>query len=85
MFGASKNRKVFDPASNAGKHGVLEIECPFSKRPDSLEQAADDPSFYLLKTGSSYYLKRDYPVGYYAQGQLAITGLKWCNFCVFFV
>ena len=84
-LGASPDGKVSDPTSTDSKYGLLEIKCPFTKRAETLEQAAADPSFYLEKTGNSFYLKRVHSIGYYAQvqGQLAITGLRWCDFCIF--
>ena len=49
------------------------------------EQASADATFYLEKIGESFYLKRGHSSGYYVQvqGQLPITGMKWCDFCVF--
>ena len=50
-----------------------------------MEQASADPTFYLEKIGESFYLKKRHSSGYYeqVQGQMAITGMKWCDFCVF--
>jgi len=84
-LGASPDGKVYDPIATGSKYGLLEIKCPFSKRGETLDQAAQDPDFYLFKVGNSYKLKLDHNSGYYnqVQGQLAITGLRWCDFCVF--
>ena len=78
-LGASPDGKVFDPPTE-NKYGLLEIKFPFSKRGDTLEQAASDPNFYMEKHGETFCLKKDH--FYYAQvqGQLAITGLLWCDF-----
>jgi len=83
-LGASPDGKVFDPSTDT-KYGLLEIKCPFSKRGETLEQAASDPNFYLEKIGGKFYLKKEHSCGYYAQvqGQLALTGLKWCDFCIY--
>lgn len=83
-LGASPDGKIYDPLSD-NCYGLLEIKCPFAKRSDTLEQAASDPSFYLEKKHNNYYLKRDHSCGYYAQvqGQMALTGLEWCDFCVY--
>ena len=37
--------------------------------------------------GEKFYLKKEHTCGYYAQvqGQLALTGLKWCDFCIYFL
>ncbi|KAK2548758.1 hypothetical protein P5673_031011 [Acropora cervicornis] len=83
-LGASPDGKIYDPLADPC-YGLLEIKCPFSKRADTLEQASADPTFYLEQIGESFYLKRGHSSGYYeqVQGQLAITGMKWCDFCVF--
>lgn len=81
---ASPDGKVFDPASSS-RYGLLEIKCPFSKRDDTLEEAAADPNFYLQKVAGNFSLKRNHSQGYFSQvqGQLALTGLQWCDFCVY--
>ena len=83
-LGASPDGKIYDPLADPC-YGLLEIKCPFSKRADTLEQASADPTFYLEQIGDSFYLKRGHSSAYYeqVQGQLAITGMKWCNFCIF--
>ena len=83
-LGASPDGKVFDPSTDS-KYGLLEIKCPFSKRGETLDQAAADPNFYLEKVGGKFYLKKEHTCGYYAQvqGQLVLTGLKWCDFCIY--
>ncbi|XP_020898142.1 uncharacterized protein LOC110236926 [Exaiptasia diaphana] len=82
---ASPDGKIFDP-SGSSKYGLLEIKCPFSKKDETLEQAAADPNFYLkLNEDGNFYLKSEHRSGYFAQvqGQLALTGLEWCDFCVY--
>ena len=83
-LGASPDGKIYDPVADPC-YGLLENKCPFSKGADTLEQASADPTFYLEQIGESFYLKRGHSSGYYeqVQGQLAITGMKWCDFCVF--
>ena len=83
-LGATPDGKVFDPSANE-KYGLLEIKCPYSKKGETLDQAAADPNFYLEKVGERFYLKKEHSCGYYAQvqGQLALTGLKWCDFCIY--
>lgn len=44
FLGATPDGKVFDPSSNS-KYGLLEAKCPFSKRGDTIDQAAEDPAF----------------------------------------
>ena len=57
----------------------------FKKRGEALNQAAADANFYLKKVGEKFYRKKENTCGYYAQvqGQLALTGLKWCEFCFY--
>ena len=83
-LGASTDGKIYDPFSDSC-YGLLEIKCPFAKRAKTLEQAASDQSFYLEKRGNNYCLKKDHSCGYYAQvqEQMTITGLEWCDFCVY--
>ena len=61
------------------------VKCPFSKRKDTLVQASGDGTFYLEERENSFCLKRNHICGYFVQiqGQLGITGLKWCDFCVY--
>ena len=84
FLGATPDCKVFDPSAEI-PYGLLELKCPFSKKDDTLEQVPSNASFYLEKVAVGIKLKQDHNCGYYAQvqGQLALTGLKWCDFCVF--
>ena len=63
----------------------LKLSAFFQKRGETLDQAAADPNFYLEKVGRKFHLKKEHNCGYYAQvqGQLALTGLKWCDFCIY--
>lgn len=83
-LGATPDGKVFDPCVES-PYGLLEIKCPYSKRDCTLEQAASDSGFYLERKDDVFCLKKEHNCGYYAQiqGQLALTGLKWCDFCVY--
>ena len=73
---------MFDPSSSS-KFGFLQIKCPYSKRGNTLDQASSDPDFSIEEVGADFLLnKSDF---YYAQvqGQLAVTGFPWCDFCVY--
>ena len=66
---------------------MLEIKCPLSKRANTVcTEATADNSFYLECKNGKYTLKKNHSSGYFAQvqGQLATTGLQWCDICVFF-
>ena len=81
-LGVTPDGKVLDPSS-AQTFGLLEMKCPFSKRNETLEQAVADKDFYITKTADKFCLKETRAYYVQVQGQLAITGLTWCDFCVF--
>ena len=85
-IGASPDGKVFNP-SISPQYGLLEVKCPFKQRAKTIEEALADPDFYLLFQEEKYLLKRNHSSGYFeqVQGQMALSGLKWCDFCVFFL
>ena len=53
----------------------------------TIEEALADPNFCLLFKEEKYLLKRDHACGYFerVQGQMTLSGLKLCDFCVFFL
>ena len=73
---------VFDPSS-AQTFGLLEIECLFSMQNETLEQAVADKDKNIIKTADKFCLKETHAYYVQVQGQLTITGLTWCDFCVF--
>lgn len=83
-LGGSPDGKVFDP-SEKNHFGLLEIKCPFKWRDKSLDEACQDPTFHCQAENGKFYLKRVHVDGNYAQvqGQLLLTGLKWCDFVVY--
>lgn len=83
-LGASPDGKVFDPSSPS-PFGLLEIKCPYTWRNNSIEEACQDPNFPCAIINGVPRLKRDHKQGYYAQvqGQLALSGLPWCDFAVY--
>ena len=85
-IGASPDGKVFNPRISP-HYGLLEVKCPFKQRARTIEEALADPNFYLLFQEEKYLLKRDNACDYFeqVQGQMALSGLKWCDFCVFFL
>lgn len=48
-----------------------------------MDQAVEDQNFYFDKNGDNFCLKETHSYYIQVQGQLAITGLTWCDFCVF--
>ena len=84
-YGASLDRKVYDPKASGMKVGGLEAKCPYCKRGMTVEQACKDPHFCLyidddglpkLKFGHKYY--------YQVQGQMYVCSLEWVDFVVWF-
>ena len=81
-LGATPDGLVYDPSIHS-HHGLLEIKCPLSKSTSTLDQAAMDPNFYLEKRYNKFFLKKDSAYYCQIQGQMAITGIHWCHFCVY--
>ena len=84
-YGASLDRKVYDPKAAGMKIGGLEVKCPYYKRGMTVEQACKDLNFCLyidddgvpkLKFGHKYY--------YQVQGQMYVCNLEWVDFVVWF-
>ena len=79
--GATPDAKLCDN----GESGIVEIKCPYSARNYTISEACDKiKDFYLEKdaTGAITLNKKH---SYYAQiqGQLLVTGYKFCEFVVF--
>ncbi|KAL5010353.1 hypothetical protein ScPMuIL_012658 [Solemya velum] len=62
--------------------GVLEIKCPYKWRTVTPFEAAKDKTFCCEIIGNKIQLKKNHAYYYQIQGQLAITGRKWCDFFV---
>jgi len=62
--------------------GVLEVKCPFKYRYQSPVMAAKDTDFYLNEVGHELQLKKNHNYYFQVQGQLAISGRKFCDFVV---
>lgn len=61
-----------------------EVKCPYTKFHVTPLDACSDPNFFMEKINDKECrLKRDH--AYYAQvqGQMGITGSKWCDFIVY--
>ena len=66
----SPDRKVYDSRSTP-KHGLLEIKCPL--------KASFNDVACLNKVDGTIYLKKNHNYYYQIMGQMAITGLEWCD------
>ena len=76
-LGCSPDRLVFDPSKQGQRWGLLEVKCPDKnsyKECQCLKQNS---------TGGEYHLKRTHDFYFQVQGQLGVTGFKWCDFMVY--
>lgn len=65
-------------------NGLIEIKCPSSShwRTKTPEECAMDKKFFCCLVNGKVRLKRNHSYFYQVQGQLAISGRKWCDFVV---
>lgn len=83
FLGCSPDRKVMDPISHP-HYGIVEIKCPYKYRSVTPKEAIDMGSdFCLEKTAAGLCLKRSHPYFQQIQGQMGLTGTKWCDFVVY--
>ena len=66
--------------SENGMFGLVEIKCPYSMYDKTIQEACQKPNFCCEICNATPSLKLDHEYYYQTQGQLAITGAKWCNF-----
>ena len=78
---ASPDRRVIDKEFG---YGLVETKCPFTFRILTPEEACSDPSFYCHLIDGKPELKKDHHYYYQVQGQMGLSGLKWCDSVVFF-
>ncbi|XDV26074.1 hypothetical protein PO909_029872 [Leuciscus waleckii] len=70
-LGASPDAKVYDPTANP-PFGLAEVKCP---NVNSITEVK-----HVKFIGGQAKLKKNHKYFWQVQGQLAITGLKWCDF-----
>nr|XP_022300975.1 uncharacterized protein LOC111109184 [Crassostrea virginica] len=70
---ATPDRKVYCPSRDP-PFGLLEIKCPDTDDLSNVKCLREDNGQLRLKTNDNYY--------YQIQMQMAVTGLKWCDFYV---
>uniref|UniRef100_G3MKD7 YqaJ viral recombinase domain-containing protein n=1 Tax=Amblyomma maculatum TaxID=34609 RepID=G3MKD7_AMBMU len=64
------------------EEGLLEVKCPFSKKGLTTEEACQDRNFCCRLSEQGASLKTDHAYYYQVQGQMAITGHRWCDFVI---
>ena len=83
ILGATPDARVVD-AGCTDHFGLAEVKCPYTKFHVTPLDASSDQGFFMEKASDSQCsLKKTHP--YYAQiqGQMGITGAKWCDFIVY--
>ena len=61
--------------------GLAVVKCPHTKFHVTPLEACSDPTFFMEKVSDTECkLKRDHPYYAQVQGQLGVTGAKWCDF-----
>ena len=82
FLGASPDRLVF--GTKRDNYGLLEVKCPLKYFKKPLMKACQDKNFCCVMVNGSIKLKPQHAYFYQVQGQMAITGMTWCNFIVWF-
>ena len=82
-LGASLDGKVYDPTEK-DPFGLLEVKITYTWRNHTMEEACKNPDFCLHMVNGKPKHKENDKSSYYdqVQGQLAVTGLPWCDFVV---
>ena len=83
FLGASPDRKVLDKQSHP-HFGLLEVKCSYKHRSiTAFDAALADKELCCEIKEEKMYLKRNHKFHYQIQGQMAITGTKWCDFVLY--
>ena len=83
ILGASPDSKVVDLGCS-DHFGLGEVKCPYTKFHVSPIDTCSDPKFYMEKTRESHCkLKESHPYYAQVQGQMGVTGARWCDFIVY--
>ena len=79
FLGASPDARV----CVGNETGIMEVKCPYSSRYKTLEECCSETDFCLEKSDSGLKLKTSHMYWFQVQGQLLVTGAKFCIFVVF--
>ena len=83
FLGCSPDAKVIDETEE-NAYGIVEIKCPYKHRNVTPETAcAGDSQFHLKMKDDFPVLKTNHKYYYQVQGQMGITGAKWCDFVTY--
>jgi hypothetical protein len=62
--------------------GLIEIKCPYSQRNSTVEEASQEGAFFCTIVDGKVTLKKQHQYYFQVQGQMGVTGLRWCDFVV---
>ena len=81
FLGATPDGTVCDK----GESGILEVKCPFSIRDSNILEAvrSNRPNLFVYEHDGKVLLKRNHKHWFQVQGQLLVTGAKFCDFITF--
>jgi len=83
ILGASPDARVIDPGC-IHPFGLAEVKCPHKVANVSPIDACSDPKFCMEKTGTdTCRLKTSHEYYMQVQGQMGVTGCRWCDFIVY--
>ena len=82
VLAATPDGKVVDFGCSQ-PFGILEVKCPSTKSAVTPLEACSDPKFFCRRVGDQCCLKTEHEYYAQVQGQLAITGVAWCDFIVY--
>ena len=74
--------KVIDPGCTE-PFGLLEVKCPETKFLVTPLDACSDSNFCCENVDGQCKLKITHPYYAQVQGQMGVTGTKWCDFVVY--
>ena len=83
VLGASPDAKVIDFGCSIC-FGLAAVKCPHTKFHVTPLEAWSDPNFFMEKISDTQCRrKRDHVYYGQVQGQMGVTGAKWCDFIVY--
>ena len=83
VIGATPDARIIDPGC-ADNFGLAEVKCPYTKFHVTPMDACSDSKFCMHKTGATEcMLKENHPYYFQVQGQMGVTGARWCDFIIY--
>lgn len=83
IIGVSPDARVVD-CGCTDHFGIAEVKCPYTKQHVTPLDACRDENFFVEKISETdCKLKEDHASFAQVQGQMAVTGARWCDFVVY--